>query len=155
MTCDRTALKTRTSGAVRPAYARMVTHLEKKMKAIARLLSAAAVSTAILVAPAPPAAAAPLCDWSTDAGAQACMGGGPFGGGDTYGPTGEAGFVQDNKRSFPQTSPDVLLRAGYKVCEGIANGGSPSGMKAELMKSGMDETSAGAFVMSAQMYLCP
>ncbi|GJO33968.1 hypothetical protein NJB1507_46300 [Mycobacterium marinum] len=83
------------------------------------------------------------------------MGGGPFGGGDTYGPTGEAGFIQDNKRYFPQTSNDVLLRAGYAVCKGLANGGSSAGMKAELMKSGLDENSAGAFVMSARMYLCP
>lgn len=83
------------------------------------------------------------------------MGGGPFGGGDTYGPTGEAGFIQDNKRYFPQTSNDVLLQAGYTVCKGLANGVTPASIKAQLVKSGLDETNAGAFVMSAQMYLCP
>lgn len=122
--------------------------MDTTLKAFTRFVTVAAVSVAALMVASPTAVAAPICDWSTDAGAQACMGGGPFGGGDTYGPRGEAGFVQDNKRYFPQTSPDVLLRAGYAVCKGLANGGSPSGMKAELMKSGMDETNAGAFVMS-------
>jgi uncharacterized membrane protein len=125
------------------------------LKAVARFVTVAAVSVAALMVASPAAVAAPNCDWNTDAGTQACMGGGPFGGGDTYGPTGEAGFVHDTKRMFPQADSGKMVKLGYEICADTARGTSRAMMKAKLMKFGIDDTSAGALVTTAQMYLCP
>ena len=132
--------------------------MRKKMKVITRFVGIAAVSAALAI-PAPSAVAAPACDWNTDEGTQACMGGGPFdagknGHGDTYGPTGEAGFLQDQKVYFPRISNDQLLKVGYAICKDTANGVSHNAMRSALMGRGLDETSAGAVVISAQMFLC-
>jgi hypothetical protein len=88
------------------------------------------------------------------------MGGGPFdagkgGQGDTYGPTGEAGFLRDNRSSFAGNSSEDLLKLGYAICKGLASGGSENSIKTKLIRGGVDEVSAGAVVISAQMYLCP
>lgn len=113
-----------------------------------------------LVGAVPPAFAQPGCDWNTDTGTQACMGGGPFdagknGNGDTYGPSGEAGFLADNRPFFPNSNDKGLLTYGYSICRGIANGQSEASFEAELTSHGVSEVNAGAFVMSAQMFLCP
>jgi hypothetical protein len=87
------------------------------------------------------------------------MGGGPFdagkdGNGDTYGPTGEAGFLADNKPFFPDVSNKTLLETGYGICRGLAAGHSEEAFEAELIRRGVDETNAGALVISSQMFLC-
>ncbi|UBV19660.1 hypothetical protein H8Z59_20295 [Mycolicibacterium fortuitum] len=121
-----------------------------------------AVICAVAISPllaAPSATATPGCDWNTDRGTQACLGGGPFdagknGNGDTYGPTGEAGFLQDNRMSFPRGRDADIIQLGHNICNGLGKGMSERSIKASLVREGLDETTAGAVVISAQMFLC-
>jgi hypothetical protein len=90
-----------------------------------------------------------------------CLGGGPWqnqdgSSPDTYGPTGERGFVYDNRSvgSFPNISDATLLKLGHAICQDLANGFSERATKSVLMRNGVSELDAGAVVISAQMYLC-
>ncbi len=119
-----------------------------------------ALAFSSLVAAPSATALPPGCNWSTDVGTQACMGGGPFdagkdGNGDTYGPSGEAGFLQDNRMSFPRGSNADIIQLGHNICNGIGKGMSEGSIKASLIREGLDETTAGAVVISAKMFLCP
>lgn len=131
----------------------MMTHLRSLMPGVA-----GAVVSSLLIC-IPPANAAPGCNWNTDQGTQACLGGGPFdagknGNGDTYGPTGEAGFVQDNRMSFPHASNAAIIQLGRNICGGLSKGMSEDSIKSALVNEGLDSTTAGAVVISAQMFLC-
>lgn len=121
-----------------------------------------------LLAFAPSASALPPgCDWSTDAGTQACLGGAPFdagknGNGDTYGPSGEAGFLADTRLILPsirRLTDAHLLKIGYQVCENRRRGHTEDAVKeayaAAFAKEGLDPYDAGYLVMDAEMFLCP
>lgn len=136
------------------------------------LLTVAATLASSLLIVAPLATAMPPgCDWNTDRGTQACLGGGPFdagkdGNGDTYGPTGEAGFLQDNRRLFPRARDADIIQLGRNICKGLSKGMSPSSIEAALIREGIhqmtagtvvgitDQMAAGSVVISAQMFLC-
>lgn len=122
----------------------------------------------LLLALAPSATALPPgCNWNTDTGTQACLGGGPFdagknGNGDTYGPSGEAGFLYDTKLVLPsvRTLSDArLLKIGYQMCDNRRRGISESVVKNAFAdafaKNGLDPADAGYMVIDAEMYLCP
>jgi hypothetical protein len=95
------------------------------------------------------------------------MGGGPFdagknGNGDTYGPSGEAGFLYDTMLVLPSVralSDAHLLKIGYQVCENRRRGLSEDVVKeafaAAFAKNGLDSSDAGYLVIDAEMYLCP
>lgn len=123
------------------------------------LLGVAATLTSSLMVFAPSATATPPgCDWNTDRGTQACLGGGPFdagknGNGDTYGPTGEAGFLNDNRRLLRGSDADII-QLGHNICNGLHKGRSPDSIKAALIREGLDQLTAGSVVISAQMFLC-
>ncbi|MEW2484603.1 DUF732 domain-containing protein [Mycobacterium sp. NPDC049093] len=126
-----------------------------------------ALATSLVVLAPSAAALPPGCDWNTDAGTQACMGGGPFdagknGNGDTYGPSGEAGFIYDTKLVLPSVrklSDAHLLKIGHQVCENRRRGHSEDAVKeafaAAFKKIGLDPSDAGYMVIDAEMYLCP
>lgn len=109
----------------------------------------------------------PGCNWNTDTGTQACLGGGPFdagrdGNGDTYGPTGEAGFLYDTRLILPSArrlNDAQLLAFGHAVCTDRRAGRSESAVKQSLStafaKAGLDPYDAEYFVIDAEMYLCP
>jgi hypothetical protein len=126
-----------------------------------------AVAFPPLVVAVPSAAAQPGCDWNTDAGTQACLGGGSFdagknGNGDTYGPSGEAGFVYDTRlilqsaRALPDTQ---LLALGHGVCDRRREGNSEDRVTTAVADvfatNGLVAADAGYFVIDAEMYLCP
>jgi hypothetical protein len=116
-----------------------------------------AVVAASLVA-APSAASDPICDRTTPEGTLACLGGGPWqqpGDPDTYGPTGVPAFLKENRASFPRMDDQNLLKLGQTICKGHAQGMSDDSLQSILMSHGTDENTAGAVVMSAQMWLCP
>ncbi len=109
----------------------------------------------------------PGCNWNTDTGTQACLGGGPFdagknGNGDTYGPSGEAGFLYDTRLILPSArrlNDAQLLAFGRAVCTDRRAGRSEEAVKSSLAaaftKVGLDPYDAGYFVIDAEMYLCP
>lgn len=133
----------------------------------ARACSAAVVALAFAALHSAPTTVAETCDWGTDAGVQACMGGAPFdagknGNGDTYGPTGEAGFVSDVRLILPsvQRLDDAkILALGRATCNLRREGYSQEVAKKSLAKAfaenGLDPYDAGYFVIDAEMYLCP
>lgn len=121
-----------------------------------------------LLALAPSATALPPgCDWNTDAGTQACMGGAPFdagknGNGDTYGPSGEAGYLYDTRLVLPSVrglSDAQLLRLGRAACDyrrqGYSEDTVTNTMEAAFAKTGLDASDAGYLVIDAELYLCP
>lgn len=132
------------------------------MRVICRTVAAAACLSSLALTYAGQVNAAPYCDPTTSDGYLACIGGGiPWqnqngSSPDTYGPTGERGFIYDNRSvgAFPGISDPDLLKIGYFLCEKVAEGYSDEGIKLALMDYGVDELNAGAIVTSAQMYLC-
>lgn len=109
----------------------------------------------------------PSCNWNTDTGTQACLGGGPFdagknGNGDTYGPSGEAGFLYDTRLILPSVrrlSDAQLLALGHLACDNRRKGRSSesvkNGFEVGFTEQGLDPYDAGYFVTDAEMYLCP
>jgi hypothetical protein len=80
----------------------------------------------VLALSAPSAFALPPgCNWNTDTGTQACMGGGSFdagknGNGDTYGPSGQAGYLYDTRLVLPTAramTDAQLLGLGQFICD--------------------------------------
>lgn len=121
-----------------------------------------------LVLTAPSASALPPgCDWNTDTGTQTCMGGSSFdagknGNGDTYGPSGEAGFLSDTRLILPTAqalTDDKLLKIGYLMCDSRRQGRSEEVVKSAFAtafaQNGLDGNDAGYMVIDAEMYLCP
>lgn len=109
----------------------------------------------------------PGCNWNTDTGTQACLGGAPFdagknGNGDTYGPTGEAGFLYDTRLILPSArrmNDGQILAFGRAVCTDRRAGQSADtvekSLAAAFAKVGLDPHDAGYFAIDAEMYLCP
>lgn len=123
------------------------------------------LAVASLMLSAPSAVALPPgCDWNTDEGTQACMGGGPFdagknGNGDTYqppgAPSGEAAFLGDLKTSI-SGSDAGKLNVGYTVCKILANGGDINGIETSVKHSyNLTPENARLLVGSAFVRLCP
>ena len=132
------------------------------------VLAVAGVLATSLLAPIPSANALPPgCDWNTDEGTQACMGGAPFdagknGNGDTYGPSGEGGFLSDTRLVLPSVrrlSDAQLLGLGQLVCDnrrkGFTEDAVKEGLRVAFSNNGLDPSDAGYLVIDAQMYLCP
>ena len=129
---------------------------------LSTLIGLVTISIGVAI-PMPSAAASPGCsgDRSTPDQFLGCWGGGPWqeqdgSSPDTYGPTGERGFIYDNRSvgSFPNISDATLVKLGHAICQDLANGFSEKAEKSVLMRNGVSELDAGAVVISAQMYLC-
>jgi hypothetical protein len=121
----------------------------------------AVIGAVVLLLSATSATAAPPgCDWGTDAGTQACLGGGPFdagkdGHGDTYGPTGVPAYLHDAKVAFPRANDHDLLTMGYAIFKAAATGASADVIVSALVKNGVAEGGAGYLASAAVMWLCP
>lgn len=135
------------------------------MNAYLRYSLLAVIGAVTLLLSAPSATALPPgCNWNTDEGTQACMGGGPFdagknGIGDTYqpagAPTGEAAFLKNIKTSISGSDASKLY-AGYTVCEIAANGGEAHEIETSLKYSyNLTPENANLLVTSALVWLCP
>ncbi|MUL44453.1 hypothetical protein FZI85_17155 [Mycobacterium sp. CBMA293] len=136
------------------------------MKAIKRLAPAAALSVMASAVLAPSASALPPgCDWNTDAGVQACMGGssmdaGKNGNGDTYGslqpgPTGEEGFLKYVSPYFPGIPRENLLKSGHGVCASLVKVHYTFTIEQALEENGLGFRQAEHLVEGAQGFLCP
>lgn len=132
-----------------------------------RFVAIGILGAALMVVAPSASAEPPGCNWNTDVGVQACLGGGPFdagknGNGDTYGPTGAAGFLYDIRlvaTSFQGLTDEQVLDTGKFVCEQRRAGNSEDRVQnyltGQLAKRGVSEADVGYFVIDAEMYLCP
>ncbi len=132
-----------------------------------RAVFAAGLALAAVALQSAPIAVSKTCDWGTDAGVQACLGGAPFdagknGNGDTYGPTGEAGFVSDVRLILPsigRLNDAQILELGHAACDLRRQGFSEQRVKdimaATFNKNRLDPDDSGYFTIDAEMYLCP
>ena len=124
------------------------------------LMGIVAVSIGVAI-PIPIAAASPGCsgDRSTPDQFLGCWGGGPWqnqngSSPDTYGPTGQRGFLKDALLAFPNGSPQGMLELGSRICGLYAEGYSDNVIEAGLVKAGLHEGDAGYLVAISGMYLC-
>ncbi|WP_142239875.1 DUF732 domain-containing protein [Mycobacterium sp. ST-F2] len=136
------------------------------MKATKLLAAGVALSAPLVLAPSA-VALPPGCDWNTDAGVQACMGGGPMdagknGNGDTYGPTGEAGFLREVRLvawSASVLSDQQVIDAGHWVCNQRRQDRSQKNvvmsLQAAFFKKGITDSDSAYIEDNAEMYLCP
>lgn len=133
----------------------------RKVTASALLPSMVAVFVGAAIS-IPSATASPGCsgDRSTPDEFLGCWGGGPWqeqdgSSPDTYGPTGERGFLAENRTMliFPELSDATLLKLGYAACSDRSRGVSDDAMQQALINVGADEVSAGAFVTNT-WFLC-
>lgn len=88
-----------------------------------------------------------------------CLGGGPWqnqdgSSPDTYGPTGQRGFLRDALMVFPNGSQQKMLELGRRICVFRAEGYSDNIVEAGLVEAGLHEGDAGYLVTISGMYLC-
>lgn len=129
------------------------------------LVAIASALTSSLLAFAPSAIALPPgCNYNTDLGVQACLGGGPFdagknGNGDTYQPGSASAaqrYLADVRDVGRLTGTDeAILSTGTKICRLRSQGWSYSDLEQAIVEqSGLPAEDAEFLVTSATVWLC-
>lgn len=70
-------------------------------------------------------------------------------------PTGEDAFLSESATLFAGSTSEDILALGHSICQGIARGRSPNDIAQQLVRNGIDASSATHVVINARKLLCP